>query len=87
VKKLLIYLKLLEMKLKYSGPIGYIIYCVIGLSVMIIFWGSLVKLFGLVFLTPFTNIKFLGEIHLLKILLILFGFGVVYFSIFGSKNN
>lgn len=75
------------MKLKYSGPIGYIIYCVIGLSVMIIFWGSLIKLFSLVFLTPFTNIKYLGEIHLLKILLLLFGVVAVYVSIFGSKNN
>ncbi|MDC1178703.1 hypothetical protein OAT43_00750 [Candidatus Pelagibacter ubique] len=87
MKKLLIYLKLLEMKLKYSGPIGYIIYCVIGLSVMIIFWGSLVKLFSFVFLTSFTNIKYLGEIYLLKILFILFGVGALYLSIFGSKNN
>ena len=38
MKKILLKLKLLEIKLKTSGSLGYLTYCIIGLAVMFVIW-------------------------------------------------
>lgn len=60
-------LKILEIKLKTSGPIGYIIYCMIGITVMFIVWGVILMLGYTIFLTlliigvPFAIIGFIAN--------------------------
>ena len=86
MKNLLLKLKLLEIKLKTSGTLGYVVYCIIGITVMFIIWGLIFKLGATIFLTPFLNIKYLGDITLLKLLLIIFGFLFVV-ALFNNKNS
>ena len=40
-------------------------------------WIFFKSVFSFIFLTPFFTLKYLGEIHLLKIILIFFGFVIV----------
>ena len=40
-------------------------------------WIFFKSVFSFIFLTPFFSLKYLGEIHLLKIILIFFGFVIV----------
>jgi len=71
-------LKLLEIKLKTSGTLGYIIYCTIGITVMLIVWGFIFKSLGYIFMTPLFSLRYLGEIHLLKIIIIIIvAFGII----------
>ncbi|WP_415321132.1 hypothetical protein ABXT63_01255 [Candidatus Pelagibacter sp. Uisw_092] len=86
MKNFLLKLKLLEIKLKTSGTLGYVVYCIIGITVMFIIWGLIFKLGAIIFLTPFLNIKYLGDITLLKLLLIIFGFFFVV-ALFNNKNS
>ena len=86
MKNFLLKLKLLEIKLKTSGTLGYVVYCIIGITVMFITWGLIFKLGATIFLTPFLNIKYLGDITLLKLLLIIFGFFFVV-ALFNNKNS
>jgi hypothetical protein len=86
MKNFLLKLKLLEIKLKTSGKLGYVVYCIIGITVMFIIWGLIFKLGATIFLTPFLNIKYLGDITLLKLLLIIFGFFFVV-ALFNNKNS
>ena len=86
MKNFLLKLKLLEIKLKTSGTLGYVVYCIIGITVMFIIWGLIFKLGATIFLTPFLNIKYLGDITLLKLLLIIFGFFFVV-VLFNNKNS
>ena len=86
MKNFLLKLKLLEIKLKTSGTLGYVVYCIIGITVMFIIWGLIFKLGATIFLTPFLNIKYLGDITLLKLLLIIFGFFFVV-ALFNNKNS
>ena len=46
----------------------------IWIGLMMIFF---ISVFSFIFLTPFFTLKYLGEIHLLKIILIFFGFVIV----------
>ena len=86
MNNLLAKLKLLEIKLKTSGTLGYFVYCIIGITVMFIVWGAIFKLGATLFLTPFYNIKYLGDITLLKLLLIIFGFFILLSIIYSSKK-
>ena len=86
MKNFLLKLKLLEIKLKTSGTLGYVVYCIIGITVMFIIWGLIFKLGATIFLTPLLNIKYLGDITLLKLLLIIFGFFFVV-ALFNNKNS
>ena len=86
MKNFLLKLKLLEIKLKTSGTLGYVLYYIIGITVMFITWGLIFKLGATIFLTPFLNIKYLGDITLLKLLLIIFGFFFVV-ALFNNKNS
>ena len=86
MKNFLLKLKLLEIKLKTSGTLGYVLYYIIGITVMFIIWGLIFKLGATIFLTPFLNIKYLGDITLLKLLLIIFGFFFVV-ALFNNKNS
>ena len=79
-------LKLLEIKLKTSGTLGYIIYCTIGITVMLIVWSFIFKSLGYIFMTPLFSLKYLGEIHLLKIIIIIIvAFGLI--SLFIGKKK
>ena len=86
MKNFLLKLKLLEIKLKTSGTLGYVVYCIIGITVAFIIWGLIFKLGATIFLTPLLNIKYLGDITLLKLLLIIFGFFFVV-VLFNNKNS
>ena len=80
LKSLNAYLKLLEIRLKTSGTLGYIIYCVLGITVMVIVWGLILGTLGYIFLTPLFSLKYLGEINLLKIIImIIVVFGLILF--------
>ena len=68
LKSLNAYLKLLEIRLKTSGTLGYIIYCILGITVMVIIWGLIFSTLSYIFLTPLFSLKYLGEINLLKII-------------------
>ena len=60
MKKILLKLKLLEIKLKTSGSLGYLTYCIIGLAVMFVIWMPIFKFIGwliLPFTTPILDIK------------------------------
>ena len=86
MKNFLLKLKLLEIKLKTSGTLWYVVYCIIGITVAFIIWGLIFKLGATIFLTPLLNIKYLGDITLLKLLLIIFGFFFVV-VLFNNKNS
>ena len=86
MKNLLLKLKLLEIRLKNSGRLGYLIYCVIGIIVMLIIWGTIFGLLGYIFLTPLFNIKYLGDVTFLKLLAILFAFFFLKF-ILSNKSS
>ena len=86
MKNLFLKLKLLEIRLKNSGKLGYLIYCIIGIIVMLIIWGTIFGLLGYIFLTPLINIKYLGDITLLKLIAILFAFFFLKF-ILSDKNS
>ena len=63
-----------EREFKTKLWVGSIIGFIVGgiwISLMWIFFKSV---FSFIFLTPFFSLKYLGEIHLLKIILIFFGF-------------
>ena len=80
LKSLNAYLKLLEIRLKTSGTFGYIIYCILGITVMVIVWGLIFKTLDYIFLTSLFSLKYLGEINLLKIIILLIVvFGVILF--------
>ena len=57
-------------KLWVGSIIGFIVAC-LGIGLMLFFF---ISVFSFIFLTPFFSLKYLGEIHLLKIILIFFGF-------------
>jgi hypothetical protein len=56
-----------------NSIVGFII---TGLTIGLI-WIFFTSVLSFLFLTPFFTIKYLGDIHLLKILLIIFGFAIV----------
>ena len=60
-------------KIWINSIVGFII-AGLSLGLMWIFFTSVLSF---LFLTPFFSIKYLGDIHLLKIILIIFGFFVV----------
>ena len=71
MKNLLLKLKILEIKLKTSGPIGYFIYCIIGIAVMIAVWGPIFTFVGWIltpFTTPILDIKDFGSLSIFGII-------------------
>lgn len=62
--------------------IGFIV-TALSFGLMWIFFKSV---FSFIFLTPFFSLKYLGEIHLLKIILIFFGFIILIGAIGTLKD-
>ena len=82
MKNLLLKLKILEIKLKTSGPIGYFIYCIIGIAVMIAVWGPIFMFVGWLltpFTTPILDIKDFGSLSIFGII----GYSFLILLIFG----
>ena len=81
MKNLLLKLKILELKLKYH-PIGYFIYCIIGIAVMIAVWGPIFTFVGWLltpFTTPILDIKDFGSLSIFGII----GYSFLILIIFG----
>ena len=81
MKNLLLKLKILELKLKYH-PIGYFIYVIIGIAVMIAIWGPIFMFVGWLltpFTTPILDIKDFGSLSIFGII----GYSFLILIIFG----
>ena len=67
MKNFLTILKLLEIKLKTAGTIGYLIYLIIGLTVMFAIWTPIFQFIGWLispFTTPILDIKNFGSLSI-----------------------
>tara|TARA_Y100000294_G_scaffold89696_1_gene83636 strand:+ start:786 stop:1292 length:507 start_codon:yes stop_codon:yes gene_type:complete len=87
MKNLLLKLKILEIKLKTSGPIGYFIYCVIGIAVMIAVWGPIFTFVGWIltpFTTPILDIKDFGSLSIFGIIGYTFLIIIIFVALSGS---
>ena len=87
MKNLLLKLKILEIKLKTSGPIGYFIYCIIGIAVMIAVWGPIFTFIGWIltpFTTPILDIKDFGSLSIFGIIGYTFLIIIIFVSLTGA---
>ena len=87
MKNLLLKLKILEIKLKTSGPIGYFIYCIIGIAVMIAVWGPIFTFIGWIltpFTTPILDIKDFGSLSIFGIIGYTFLIIIIFVALSGS---
>ena len=87
MKNLLLKLKILEIKLKTSGPIGYFIYCIIGIAVMIAVWGPIFTFVGWMltpFTTPILGIKSFGSLSIFGIIGYTFLIIIIFAALTGS---
>ena len=77
----------LEIKLKTSGPIGYFIYCIIGIAVMIAVWGPIFTFVGWMltpFTTPILGIKSFGSLSIFGIIGYTFLIIIIFVSLTGA---